>query len=65
MRRWVLLAAVLCLAVGGGATLAWRRLEAPGPMPADRSIVVPAGTTAQLATALTDAELIAYPFEFR
>ena len=65
MRRWVLLAAVLCVAVGGGATLAWRRLDAPGPMPADRSIVVPAGTTAQLATALTDAELIAYPFEFR
>ncbi len=65
MRRWVLLAAVLCVAAGIGATLAWRRLDVPGPLPADRAIVVPAGTTAQLATALTDAELVARPLEFR
>ena len=65
MRRWVLLAAVLCVAAGIGATMAWRRLDAPGPLPADRTIVVPAGTTAQLGAALTDAELVAHPLEFR
>lgn len=65
MRRWVLLAAVLCVAAGVGATLAWRRLDAPGPLPADRTVVVPPGTTAQLATALTDDELVTRPLEFR
>ena len=65
MRRWVLLAAVLCVAAGIGATLAWRRLDVPGPLPADRSIVVPAGTTAQLGAALTDAGLVGRALEFR
>ena len=64
-QRWALLAAALCVGAGIAATLAWRRLDAPGPLPADRAITVPAGTTAQIGIALTDAELVARPLELR
>ena len=65
-QRWALLATLgLCVGAGAAAILAWRRLDAPGPLQADRAIVIPTGTTAQLASALTDAELIARPLEFR
>lgn len=65
MRRWGLLAAGLCVALGISATFAWRRLDAAGPLPADRTIVVAPGTTAQLGAALTEVELVTSPLEFR
>ncbi len=69
MRRWqrwaVLATLVLCVGMAIVATLAWRHLDASGPLASDRTIVVAPGTTAQLAVALTDAELVSYPLEFR
>lgn len=56
---------VLALLAGGGALLAWRRLDAPGPLPAARAVVVPRGGLDQVAEALAEAGVVERPLELR
>ena len=56
----------VCGAAGFGAQRQWVDiLQAPGPLPDARAIVVPHGNTAQLAAALTSNGVIAKPAVFR
>ncbi len=53
-------------AVGWGATVYVRHaLEAPGPLPEARNVVVPRGGSEQVAAALADASVVAQPLPFR
>ncbi len=69
MRRLLVGCTLLtALAAGGGyAGIAeWRHtLERPGPLAADKAIVVPHGATAQLAGSLAADGVIAHPILFR
>ncbi len=56
---------VLALLVGGGALLAWRRFDAPGPLPAARAVVVPRGGLEPVAEALAANGIVANPLELR
>lgn len=56
---------VLALLVGGGSLLAWRRYEAPGPLPEARAVVVPRGGLAPVAEALAAEGVVATPLELR
>jgi UPF0755 protein len=68
MRR-LLIAVASLVAVGaagfGGWMLALDRYHAPGPLTAARIVVVPRGTPATLAEALTEAGVIDGPMPFR
>jgi UPF0755 protein len=54
---------VFALVLGGGALFAWRRFEAPGPLPEARAVVVPHGGLAPVAAALTAEGVVANPYE--
>jgi UPF0755 protein len=67
-RRWRwLLAALLLLMAGTGAAGLYARhaLNAPGPLPQARAVVVPHGTSLQVAEALRDAQVIDTDLPFR
>ncbi len=56
---------LLALVVGGGALLAWQRLDAPGPLLAARAVVVPRGGLTTAAEALASDGVVANPLELR
>ena len=56
---------VLMLLAGGGALLAWRRLDAPGPLGTARAVVVPRGGLDQVADTLAAEGVVAHPLELR
>ena len=56
---------VLALLVGGGALLALRRFDAPGPLPEARAVVVPRGGLTTAAEALAADGVVASPLELR
>ena len=56
---------VLALLLGGGALIAWQRLDAPGPLPAARAVVVPHGGLTAAAEALAADGIVANPLELR
>ncbi len=60
------MALVIVAAVGwGGARYAAHVLDAPGPLPEARNVVVPRGGAGQAAEALADASVVARPLPFR
>ena len=63
--EWALAALGLCLcaalAIGGTIGAAAWRYRAPGPLPAARAVVIPAGTTTAVAHALAKAGVIRAP----
>ena len=68
MRRAFVAVSVLVLllaALGGGGLVAWREVDAPGPLPAARAVVVPRGTLAQVADSLTAQGIVRQPAEMR
>ena len=68
MRRLIsaaLVLVVLALAAAGGALLARRRFQLPGPLPEARAVVVPRGGIALAAAALAAEGVIARPVELR
>jgi len=56
---------VLVLLAGGGALLALRRFDAPGPLQAARGVVVPHGGLDQVAAVLAEGGVVAHPLELR
>jgi UPF0755 protein len=61
----VLTLLLLALLAGGGALLAWQRLDAPGPLPEARAVVVPRGGLAPVADALQADGVVARALELR
>lgn len=56
---------ILALFAGGGALLAWQRLDAPGRLQAARGVVVPHGGLDQVAAALASEGVVTRPLELR
>ncbi len=61
MRASLLLAVILAVILAALAAGALRLYRSPGPLPAARAVVIPAGTTETVAHALADAGVIRAP----
>ncbi len=62
---WILLLAAVYGTVSTGRAVLNETMNGPGPLPAAADIVIPRGSTADVAEALTTAGVIIYPLLFR
>lgn len=64
MRLLLILSALLAIALCGSALYAYRAYDAPGPLPSDTAVVVPRGSTREVAGALQAQGVIGSAWEF-
>ena len=63
--RWLAVLAVLILATGGGVGWLYLQYNAPGPLTATKTVIVPHGSLEEIAASLAHEGVVAQPLVFR